>query len=108
MDYWGRGGGGKGYVGPPLKLCGGMGAAPPVPTPMDSARKFYCCIGDPITRGPQQVKQVLETHSAQRVNNVNMPFYQRRWDIISTYRRIELRGIVLPVPSNQIKVIFYL
>ena len=29
MDYWGRGGGGKGYVGPPLKLLGG--AWPPGP-----------------------------------------------------------------------------
>ena len=37
MHYWG-GGGGKGYVGPPLKLLGGGGAwpplTPPLPTPM--------------------------------------------------------------------------
>ena len=31
MDYWGGGGGAKGYVAPPLKLLGG---APPLPTPM--------------------------------------------------------------------------
>ena len=30
---WGGGGGGKGYVGPPLKLLGG-GLAPLLPTPM--------------------------------------------------------------------------
>ena len=30
---WGGGGGGKGYVGPPLKLLGG-GPGPPLPTPM--------------------------------------------------------------------------
>ena len=37
-DYWGGGGGGKEYVGPPLKLFGGGGAGPspcpPLPTPM--------------------------------------------------------------------------
>ena len=39
MDYLEGGGlgGGKGYVGPPLKLLGGRGAGPPgppLPTPM--------------------------------------------------------------------------
>ena len=39
MDYWAGGGGGKGYVAPPLKLLGGGGwgqapLAPPLPTPM--------------------------------------------------------------------------
>ena len=37
MDYWG--GGGNGYIGPPLKLLGGGGRGlaplvPPLPTPM--------------------------------------------------------------------------
>ena len=31
VDYWG--GGGKGFVGPPLKLLGGP-SPPPLPTPM--------------------------------------------------------------------------
>ena len=35
VDYLGGGGGGKGYVGSPLKLLGGGGALPPpLPTPM--------------------------------------------------------------------------
>ena len=45
MDYWAGGGrvcwspsqiigGGGGYVGPPLKLLGGMPPGPPLPTPM--------------------------------------------------------------------------
>ena len=40
MDYWG-GGGGKGYVGPPPKLLGRVGAAGPpfpLPTPMRGKR----------------------------------------------------------------------
>ena len=34
MDYWG-GGGGKGYVGTPSQIIGGVGeGTPPLPTPM--------------------------------------------------------------------------
>ena len=33
MDYWGGGGGGKGYVGPLSNYWGG-GPGPPLPTPM--------------------------------------------------------------------------
>ena len=37
MDYWGWGGGGKGYVGPPSQIIrGGLAPPPlpPLPTPM--------------------------------------------------------------------------
>ena len=37
MDYWGGGGGGKGYVGPPSQIIGGAWPPwppPPLPTPM--------------------------------------------------------------------------
>ena len=37
------GGGGKGYVGPPLKLLGRGGAAPPLPTPMFNVINVYVC-----------------------------------------------------------------
>ena len=43
MDYSEGGGGGKGYVAPPLKLLGG-GAGPPtpLPTPIYQITYIYC------------------------------------------------------------------
>ena len=40
MEYWGGGGGGKGYVGPLSNYCGGGGGCPPLSMPMEYLQRF--------------------------------------------------------------------
>ena len=65
VDYWGGGGGGKGYVGPPLKLLAGPG--PPWPP---SSYAYGNIFADLIFLTPAEAEGE-GSESVKRMSSVN-------------------------------------